>query len=210
MILRVADAKQQLELWKTVATLGGVMILAGTPVLIAAANRTPGGKLEAYGLSLLIGGLLLIGLGLSYAFWQQHEWRRPPTLPRGLSCTHFPLRHDPVGHPENPHAQELVISVQRRIYPPDIRVVCSTRIRRIEATVLTFAGTPQTRTVTRGPTSIDATSLHFSPLEPIEPPASIFLTVFSDEPIRVRKIRRLRRKYQQTSPTGDGPAPGAS
>lgn len=196
----MADAKQ-LELWKTVATLGGGLIVAGTSVLLASANR-PAGHLEAYGLGLLIGGLLLVLLGLTYAFWQQYEWRRPPRLSRGLVCHHYPLHYNPTKFPNHPHAQELAIGVLRRIYPPDFRIVCSAPIRKLEVGLITIPpATP--REVCRYHTSIDGVSVHFEPMEPVEPPSVISLVVFSDERIRVCKIRRLNTDYPQMPPSED-------
>jgi hypothetical protein len=192
------DIKQQVELWKTVVTIGGVVFGAGASLLITVANRgISGGDLEIYGRVLVVGGLLLILLGLAYALRQQGEWRRPPKLPKGFTCTHFPVSNYPDRFPQTPYVQELVIGIRRRTYPPDLRVICSAPIRNMEAKITTIPPT-ETRSATYYHTSIDGRSLHFSPLEPILPPATLFLIVFSDEPIRVRKVRRLRTQYPTT------------
>lgn len=76
-------AEGKLDLWKTVVAIGGGLIAVGASLM--------GAHLDRYGLPILIGGLVLVLLGLALAFEQQHEWRRPPRLPRGADCSHFPL-----------------------------------------------------------------------------------------------------------------------
>lgn len=45
--------------------------------------------------------------------------------------------------------------------------------------------------------SINTVSILFTPLNVIDPPATIHLFVFSDEPIRVRRIKKVIREYPQ-------------
>lgn len=191
-----ADGKQ-LDLWKTVVSVGVAMSAAGVSLLLASRNSP--GNVETYGLILLVGGLALVVLGLVYAFWLQSEWRRPPRLVRGLRCSHYPTGHDPSKFPNHPYWQDLAIGVHRQIYPPDFRVICNAPILKIEGTLVPIANPPQLiRPITRSHTAIEAVSVHFSPLEPIKPPATLHLLVFSNAPIRVRRIKRLKTKYPPT------------
>lgn len=196
----MASDGKQVELWKAVVTIGGLLTGGGLSILLATRTST-GGNLETYGLVFLIGGLSLVALGLLYAFWQQHEWKRPPKLPRGLSCHHFPLGFNPDLFPHHPHFQDLAIGIDRRLYPPDFRIVCSAPIRELAGslTTIAFTGPPVTREMGRFHTSIDAVSVIFSPLQPIDPPSLMMLKVFSDEPIRVRYIKKLKTKYHQVN-----------
>lgn len=135
--MAMASDGKQVELWKRVVGVGGGLIAIGSPLLIASRARTSPGHLEAYGLAALIGGLALILLGLAYAFWQQHEWKRPPKLPRGLTCSHYPLQYEPKLHPNHPHIQELAIGVRKPSHPPDFRIFCSAPIRKFEGFLMT-------------------------------------------------------------------------
>jgi hypothetical protein len=200
-------AEGKLDLWKTVVAIGGGLIAVGASLM--------GAHLDRYGLPVLIGGLVLVLLGLALAFEQQHEWRRPPRLPRGADCSHFPLHVDPYRFPPHPHFQELSVGLRRAVYPPDFRVICSAPILKIEANLTEFSLTnephpPEHRAATQYHTSIDAVSLLFPPLRAIAPPAVLSIMVFSDERIRVKRIRRLKTKYPQTQASAPPAGPPSS
>jgi len=208
-----ADGKQGVELWKAVVGLGSALTVAGLSVLYTMARTPSETRLEAYGLTLVIGGLALIVLGLVYAFRQQHEWRRPPKLPRGMTCRSYQLKVDSRRFPNEPHFQDLYIPVHRRFSTPAFRVTCSAPLRKIEGNLINPLELPLTlpRTILRFDFTIDAASFYFVPIEPIEPPALINLRVFSDETIQVLKIKRLRLKLPpQTPPPTDPPPSTAS
>lgn len=206
----MAADSRQIDLWRTVLPLAGAIVLASIPLFVTGATLHKD-NLEYYGLCLLIGGLVLAGCVVILALRQQQEWRRPPSLPWGSSCGHYPMGIDPEKSPKFPHYQEIVLGFRRRsIYPPDFRITCSAPIRWIEASIIEIPKdmntAPVYRDVTRYNSTIDAISITFPPLRPIGPRSSITVIVFSDEPIRVKRIKRLRTKYEPVPPSADPPA----
>jgi len=191
----MAGEGKEVDLWKVVAGFGGATFALGAQMMVAG--------VAPEGIILVIGGLALFALAILWAMWERYEWRRPPRLPRALTCSHYPREYFP-DLPGHPYSQHLSLGVERTIYPPDIRVECSGAVLRIEAAVIDherLLAQDEPRGCTRYRSSIDAVSLHFPPLEPLKPPNAIMLRVFSDQPLRVRRIRLPKPKYKPTPPS---------
>lgn len=185
-------------LWKAVATFGGVLVAGG----VAVVSVTP--ELARI---LVAGGCVVFLLGLALYWHERRTWTRSPRLPRGMRCSHFPARYYPGA--DYPHAQEVDIFIERDFYPPDFRVLCNAPILAVEGDLQEFepvdsesTATISLRKVTRHHSGTVAGSLLFPPLEPIQHPAFLHLIVYSDQPIRVLRVKHLPTKYPDTG--GDG------
>ena len=190
--------------WKAVAAFGGALVAGGVAALTFAPELAR---------ILIVGGCAVFLLGLALYWHERWTWTRRPRLSRGMRCSHYPARYHPGA--DYPHAQELAITITKALYPPDFRVYCNASILAMEGSITEFAhvatdrlATIIQRDMTRYHSGIVAVSTNFSPLEPIDPPASFHLVVASDQPIRVLRIRHLRTKYPTTggSKAKDRPA----
>jgi hypothetical protein len=206
----MADGKQ-IELWKTVVTVGVAMTAAGVSVLLASASHAPNGRLELYGVVLLVGGLTLALLGLAYAFWQQNEWKRPPRLGRGMSCASYPVNYKSDAQLPS-HSQELDIGMHLPLkYPIEFLIVCSAPILHYAGQLIAVIPPPDIRPAVCFKRSIDSIVLAFPPLDKsIESPSILRLWVYSDQQIRVCRIKRLNRKYMKSSTKQENPAPSTA
>lgn len=194
------ESRPSPELWKTVVTIGSGIGLASIPLLTAVVTRSIDGRFELYGLTLLAGGLIIVLSGLSYAFWQQSEWKRPPRLGWGMSCSSYPVNFKTDAQLPS-YSQQLDIAVRRKLrYPIEFLVVCSAPILHYAGQLLATEVPPDVRHSVCFKRSIDSIVLAFPPLDkPINPPAILRLWVYSDQSIRVRRIKTLNRKYMKSS-----------
>lgn len=192
----MASEKVGIDLWKVVVGLGAAIFAAGVQLM---ANGV-----EPYGLVLLAGGLLLVLLGITYAAWERHEWKRPPRLPRSLRCLSFPTTHAPSVRPGHPYGQHLALRVERPIPHPRLRVICSAPLRRIDVWMHDASGRGSWD-VHRSEAAIDAVTLRF-PLEGgIEPGTKIRIEIYSEEPIRVRSVQTPKANSKPTNSLADPP-----
>lgn len=150
-----------------------------------------------YGLVLACGGLLLVLLGLAHSFEQRHAWRRRPRMPAALECNHFSASHDQRGLLPHPHSQALILSVLRVVEKPAIRLECSAPILDVSAAALPPPDDKERREA-RGldairmqsyDASVDAISVFWPAVETLGVGDFISLTVFSDRPIRVQRVK---------------------
>jgi hypothetical protein len=186
----MADGKH--ELWKTVVGLGVALSVAGFSALVAAINRAPAnGRLEFYAVVGMVSGLTLVLLGLAYAFWQQNEWKRPPKLGHGMSCASYPVNYKSDAQLP-PYSQELDIGMRLSLkYPIEFLVVCSAPILHYAGQLIAVIPPPDIRPAVCFKRSINSIVLAFPPLDKsIDSPSILRLWVYSDQQIRVCRIKR--------------------
>lgn len=183
-------------LWKAVAATATTALVIGASMMIA--------HLEPYGLTVVVGGFALLLLGFLYALRERQEWKRPPRVPRGLRVSHFPLGYDPKRFPGHPHYQDVDIFFPSGCDSPILRVFCSSSIIEIDGEFLPPRERAENElTFSWVNRSIDAVTVIPFPFASLEPSSSLFLRIFSDSKIRVRKVKILKPRVDPQSAKSD-------